>query len=205
MSHTALAMCSSLPASFRPLGGSGSFRRQQPAHVAQLGHDSAPHAQGHPPRGAEQVDQAPEFCNPVGCVNKTAGPPARSSWSPIAVISSLRRHRIGRVFAARPSLSSWARKSRRSRYFILKYVIRDLIFLTGYEPVPRIRPDLNLKFRVNPCQRCWDRAAARADPWQGDRSSPFEACAPAFIAVITVAPTGCTGRPGAAGLRRGVT
>jgi hypothetical protein len=40
-------------------------------------------------RGAEQVDQAPEFCNPWGCVNSTAGPPARSSLSPIAVISSL--------------------------------------------------------------------------------------------------------------------
>ena len=104
-------------ASFRPLGGSGSFKNANnlPTSRSASTLDS-------PMPMATRFGVPNKFAStgtsePTGFSNNRAGPPARRVRSQISVISSLGSTGMLMRFSS-PCFSSWSMKSRKSLYFI---------------------------------------------------------------------------------------
>ena len=100
----------------RPFGGSGSFRlASTPADVAQPATLGRAHAQRDPAGGAEEVGQAPEFCNRPGF--RTAVPGRRTQHESLTAVISSRVETGSATRRRSPGCSSTARKSRKIAIF----------------------------------------------------------------------------------------
>ena len=105
-------------ASFNPFGGSGSFKAASSSPTSRNADtDSCPIPMA-TRRGVPNRFPRTGILCPLGFSNRMAGPPAFSTRSQISVISRCGSISVVMRFNS-PWLSSFARKSRRSLYFIV--------------------------------------------------------------------------------------
>ena len=117
MFNTCLKTGILLHKSFKPLGGSGSFKKAKSFPTSR-----SASTESCPIPKATRLGVPNKFANtgisePLGFSKRIAGPPARSVLSAISVISSSVSISIDTRFNS-PIFSNWSIKSRRSLYFI---------------------------------------------------------------------------------------